>query len=185
VGSFALPPLGSSYDYERFDLTIARWWQLPWKQHVLKLHFFGGAITGRAPFFERYYVGDFSDLLPARELGTNFDRRPPPNFLGTDIVEVRYGDYAAELGAEYRIPLYRGTRSVYGIDFFGSGGFYGVAGHRDLVSPPSGYSGAALVPIDLTFNLGFRMDTSYGGFSFAFSNLLGFVPVRGQGPAGD
>jgi hypothetical protein len=28
------------------------------------------------------------------------------------------------------------------------------------------------------------MDTSAGGFVFAFSNALGFVPVRGKGPAG-
>jgi hypothetical protein len=28
------------------------------------------------------------------------------------------------------------------------------------------------------------MDTSAGGFVFAFSNVLGFLPVRGQGPAG-
>jgi hypothetical protein len=33
----------------------------------------------------------------------------------------------------------------------------------------------------LTFNLGFRIETSAGGFNFAFSNLLGLVPVRGEG----
>jgi hypothetical protein len=38
-----------------------------------------------------------------------------------------------------------------------------------------------LIPIDLTANVGFRMDTSAGGFAFAFSNVLGFVPVRSEG----
>ena len=61
---------------------------------------------------------------------------------------------------------------------------YGVAGERDLTDPPTGYSGLALIPIDVTANVGFRMDTSAGGFVFAFSNVLGFIPVRGEGPAG-
>ena len=79
------------------------------------------------------------------------------------------------------MPLYRGQRAVYGIDFFGSAGVYGVAHRRDLSDPPRGYSRLQLIPIDLTANVGFRMDTSAGGFAFAFSNVLGFVPVRSEG----
>ncbi len=176
----ALAPLGSDYGYQKFDLHASRWWQLPWK-HVVRLELFGGAIAGDAPFFEQYYVGDFSDFLPGRVLGLNFDRRPPPNFLDTAIVEVRYGHYAGKVGGEYRIPLYRGTRSVYGIDFFGSAGVYGVAHQRDLSDPARGYSRVQLLPVDLTANLGFRMDTSAGGFTFAFSNVLSFVPLRRKG----
>jgi hypothetical protein len=59
-----------------------------------------------------------------------------------------------------------------------------VGARRDLTRPAEGYSGLARVPVDLTGNLGFRIDTSAGGFAFAFSNLLGFFPVRGEGPAG-
>ncbi|MCC6900725.1 MAG: BamA/TamA family outer membrane protein [Polyangiaceae bacterium] len=181
AGEVGLTPLGSDYAYQKLDLSASRWWQLPWKQHVLRLEMFGGAISGDAPFFEQYYVGDYSDFLPGRMLGMNVDRRPPPNFLDNAIVEVRYGHYAAKLGAEYRVPLYRGQRSVYGIDFFGSAGVYGVAHRRDLTHPARGYSRLQLIPVDLTANLGFRMDTAAGGFAFAFSNVLGFVPVRGEG----
>jgi outer membrane protein insertion porin family len=184
TGEVALLPAALDYSYQRLQLSTSTWWKLPWKQHVARLELFGGAITGDAPFFEQFYVGDFSDFLPDRVLGLNFDSRPPQNFLGTQIVEVRYGEYALKLGGEYRIPLYRGRRSIYGIDLFGSGGIYAVAGERDLTDPPRGYSGLALIPIDVTANLGFRMDTSAGGFVFAFSNVLGFVPVRGEGPAG-
>jgi len=179
-----LLPAGSDYEYQRAEVQASRWWHLPWHEHVLRLELFAGAISGNAPFFEKYYVGDFSDFLPSRVLGVNFDRRPPRNFLGTDIVEVRYGEYAVKVAGEYRIPLFRGHRSIYGIDFFGSAGIYGVAGTRDITSPPAGYSGWSQIPIDLTGNLGFRMDTSAGGFVFTFSNVLGFVPVRGKGPAG-
>lgn len=181
----SLFPATRDYDYQRLEFSAARWWALPWKQHVLKFELFGGAIAGDAPFFEQFYVGDVSDFLPDRVLDLNFDRRPPPNFLGTDIVEVRYGKYAFRVGGEYRIPVYRGRRSIYGIDFFGSLGLYGVADERTITDPPTAYSGFARVPIDVTANLGFRMDTSAGGFVFAFSNVLGFIPVRGEGPAGD
>jgi outer membrane protein insertion porin family len=180
-----LLPAGRDYDYARVDVQTSRWFKLPWKEHVLRLSAFAGAISGNAPFFEQYYVGDFSDFLPDRVLGVTFDHRYPKNFLGTDIVEVRYGKYAADLNAEYRIPLYRGHHTIFGIDFFGSGGAYSVASDRDFTHPPRAYSGFARFPVDLTFNLGFRMDTSAGGFVFAFSNVLGLLPVRGQGPAGN
>ncbi|MBX3126393.1 MAG: BamA/TamA family outer membrane protein [Polyangiaceae bacterium] len=180
TGELGLAPFGSDYGFQRIDVHASRWWALPW-QHVVRLELFGGAIAGDAPFFEQYYVGDFSDFLPGRVLGLNFDRRPSPNFLDTAIVEVRYGHYAAKLGGEYRIPLFRGQRSVYGIDLFGSAGLFAVAHRRDLTDPARGYSRLQLAPLDLTANVGFRMDTSAGGFSFAFSNVLSFVPLRREG----
>ena len=162
LGEASLAPLGSDYPYAKLQIDAARWTLLPWG-HVLKLEAFGGAIMGDAPLFEKFYIGDLSDLLPDRVLDLAFDRRAAPNFLGTDIVEIRYGQYAAKLSAEYRIPLYRGRRSVYGVDFFTSAGIYGVANEIDLTQHARGYSGLATVPIDLTFNAGLRIETSAGG----------------------
>jgi outer membrane protein assembly factor BamA len=179
VGDTALAPFGSDYFYSKLQIKASRWWKLPWN-HVARLELNYGAVTGNSPFFEKFYVGDFTDLLPDRILDLNFDRRTAPNFLKTDIVEVRYGNYAAKVQGEYRIPVFRGHHSIYGIDFFGAAGVYGVASYRDLSDPPRGYNGFRRVPIDLTFNLGFRIDTSAGGFVFAFSNLLGLFPVRGE-----
>jgi len=179
IGDTALAPAGSDYGFIKLQVRASRWWPLK-SNHVVRLQLDYGAVTGSAPFFEKFYVGDFTDLLPDRVLDLNFDRRTAPNFLKTDIVEVRYGDYAAKVQGEYRIPVYRGHRSIYGIDFFGAAGIYGVASYRDLTDPPRGYTGFRRVPIDLTFNLGFRIDTSAGGFVFAFSNLLGLFPVRGE-----
>jgi outer membrane protein assembly factor BamA len=178
TGDTALAPLGGDYGFTKLQLRASRWWTLPWN-HVARLELNYGAITGSAPFFEKFYVGDFTDFLPDRVLDLTFDRRTAPNLLGTDIAEVRYGDYAAKIQGEYRIPLYRGHRSVYGIDLFGAAGIYAVAAYRDLTDPPRGYEGLRKIPIDLTFNLGFRIDTHAGGFVFAFSNLVGLVPVRG------
>ena len=179
IGDLSLTPLGSDYPYVKLQSRVQHWTRLPWG-HILRLEGFAGAIFGDAPLFEKFYVGDFTDFLPDRVLDLNFDRRAPPNFLGTDIVEVRYGQYALKLTGEYRVPLYRGRRSVYGIDLFASAGVYGVANQVDLVAHARGYSGFATVPIDLTFNLGLRVDTAAGGFVLGLSNLLGFIPVRGD-----
>ncbi len=179
VGEASLAPLGSDYPYAKVQAHLTHWFSLPWSGHVLALDGFAGAIFGNAPMFEKYYVGDFTDFLPDRVLDLNFDARPAPNFLSTDIAEVRYGQYAAKLDAEYRIPLYRGTRSIYGVDLFGAFGVYGVCDADAITNPPRGYEGFAKVPIDLTFNLGLRADTALGGFLFGVSNWVGFLPVRG------
>ena len=174
----SLTPLGSDYPYVKLQARASHWVPLSWG-HVLRLEGFGGAIFGEAPLFEKFYVGDFSDLLPDRVLELNFDRRAAPNFLSTTIAEVRYGSYAAKLSGEYRIPLYRGTRSIYGVDLFGSAGIFAVANNADLTNHARGYSGLSTVPVDLTFNLGLRIDTQAGGFTFGIANFLGFVPHRG------
>lgn len=173
----SLAPAGSDYAYERVDLHAQRFFGLPGGQ-VFSLSVFAGAIAGDAPFFEQYYVGDLTDFQPARLLGLNFDRRPSPNFLRTAIEEVRYAEYALKLTGEYRLPIYRGVRSVFGIDFVASLGAFALAGPREVRRPSPRFRGLARVPVDLTANLGFRLDTSLGGFTFAFSNVLGFLPVR-------
>ena len=175
----ALAPLGSDYSYVKLHARASHWMPIKWG-HVLRLEGNAGAIFGNAPLFEKFYVGDYSDFLPDRVLDLNFDRRTSPNFLGTDIVEVRYGQYAAKANLEYRIPLYRGTRSVYGVDVFTSAGIFAIADGRDLSQHPRGYTGFATVPIDFTFNLGLKIDTQAGAFTLGLSNLLGFVPVRGN-----
>jgi outer membrane protein insertion porin family len=174
-------PAGSDYPYEKLDLRAHRWWALP-RGHVLGLDLFVGAIAGDAPFFEQYYVGDLTDFQPGRLLGLNFDRRPAPNFLRTAIGQVRYAEYALKLNAEYRIPVYRGSRSIFGIDFFASFGAFALASPREITRPARNLSGLERIPMDLTGNLGFRLDTSLGGFVFTFSNVFGFLPVRqGEG----
>ncbi len=181
-GELALPVFGSDYDYQRFDISASRWWQIRGVPHVLRLQMYAGAETGYVvPFFEQYYVGDFTDFRAPRMQGLNFERRPPPNVFRTIIGEQRYGQYAAKLGLEYRIPAYRGSRSVYGIDLFMSAGLWGLISRHDLMNMPSDYTGLARIPIDLTANIGFRMDTSAGGLTFSFSNILSFIPIRGGG----
>ena len=175
----SLTPFGSDYPYTKVVVHGSQWFPLSWG-HVLHLEAFAGVVSGNAPLFERFYVGDLSDLLPDRALDLTFDRRAAPNFLSTDIVENNYGNYAAEIDLEYRVPLYRGTRSIYGVDLFGSFGIYGLANASNFTQYPLRYSGFATVPVDLTFNAGLRIDTQAGGFVLGLANLVGLIPVRGQ-----
>lgn len=169
-----LRPISSDYSYQKVDIDGS--WHLPMSHgHVLSFYGFVGLIAGNAPFIDQYYIGDLSDFRPGRILGLSFDDRPAPNFLDTSIAETRYGDYAAKVTAEYRIPIYRGTRSVYGLDFFAGGGAFALADQRQLERPPRDRHGFARIPIDLTASLGLKLDTSLGGFSFSVSNLLGFA----------
>jgi outer membrane protein insertion porin family len=179
-GELGLLPLGSNYDFQRFDVEASYFWHKRNSPHVFRLQLFAGAMRGNVPFFEQYYVGDFSDFLPARILSLNVDRRPSPDFLKTAIREVRYGQYAAEIAGEYRFPVYRGHRSVYGIDFFTRAGVFAVAHRRDLIDPAPEYQGLRRIPLDLTANLGFRLDTSAGGIVLSFSNVLGLLPAGGK-----
>lgn len=173
----SLTPLGSDYPYTKLVLRASRWMPLPW-DHVLRIEGILGSVFGDAPLYEKFYVGDYTDLRPHRALDLAFDRRAAPNFLNTSIAEVRYGDYAARLNFEYRVPLYRGTKSIYGVDFFGSAGAYAVANGRDITNPARGYHGFSKVPLDLTFNFGLKADTAAGGFSFGIANFIGFIPIR-------
>lgn len=176
----SLTPLGSDYPYAKLVLRGSRWMPLPW-DHVLRLEGIFGSVFGEAPLFEKFYVGDYTDLRPHRALDLAFDRRAAPNFFDTAIAEVRYGDFAARVNAEYRVPLYRGRTSIYGVDVFTSVGLYGVANGRDLERRARGYEGFASVPIDLTFNLGLRADTAAGGISLGIANFIGFIPIRSEG----
>ncbi len=173
----ALTPLGSDYPYAKLVIRASHWIPLKW-DHVLRLEAIFGGIFGTAPLFEKFYVGDYTDLRPHRALDLAFDRRAAPNFFGTSIAEVRYGDYAARINAEYRVPLYRGRSSIYGVDVFGSLGLYAVATSQDLQTRARGYSGPQSVPFDLTFNFGLRADTAAGGISLGIANFLGFIPIR-------
>ncbi len=179
----AAGPLGSDYVYAKFSVRAAQYVPLKWN-HTIKFEGFVGAVFGNAPLFERFYVGDFTDFLPDRVLDLTFDRRSSPNFLNTSIVEQRYGEYAAKLQVEYRVPLYRGSKALYGADAFASFGFFGVLQQRDLERSITGYNSGSRIPIDMTFNAGARFVFAIGTLQLGVSNFLSFLPVQAsQGAA--
>jgi outer membrane protein insertion porin family len=168
---------GSTYNYSKYTLSLDWFKKLPWG-HVIRLGFIGGLITGNAPLFEKFYIGDLSDFIPDRVLGMAFDKRSSFNLLRTSINAMRYESIAAKLLAEYIIPLYRKKKAIYGIDFFFSLGLFMLASPEDFSVPPAGYKDVSPAPIDLTANMGFRLDTSAGYFDISVGTLLNLIPIE-------
>lgn len=169
--------IGSSYDFVRVRAGWREWFRLPEAHHTLRLGLFVGAAVGDAPFFYRFYVADMSDLIPARVLELNLDRRAPPNLLGTAIREMRAQELAGRVDVEYSIWLYEGRDEVRGLVLYGLLGAYALLDRADLSVAIAGYEGAARAPIDLTFDVGLRLDTIVGVFQLGFSTLLGFIQL--------
>lgn len=169
--------IGSAYDFVRVQGSWREWFRLPEARHTLRLGLFVGAAVGDVPFFYKFYVGDLSDLIPARVLELNLDRRAPPNLLDTSIREMRAEELAARLDVEYAIWVYESRDALRGLQIYGLVGLYALADDDDLRIAIPGYSGFARVPIDLTFDVGLRLDTVVGVFQVGFSTLLGFISL--------
>jgi len=171
------PLIGSAYSYSKYVVMLDYYAKLPWN-HVLKVGLLVGFITGEAPLFEKFYLGDLSDLIPGRVMGMALDARRSFNLLRTSINLMRYEDIAAKVYAEYTIPLYRSKQNVYGVDFFFTLGFFMLASADDLTSPDRGFSDVSPAPVDLTANLGFKLDTAVGFFEISVGKLLGLIPIE-------
>ncbi|HXJ21179.1 MAG TPA: BamA/TamA family outer membrane protein [Polyangia bacterium] len=156
--------LGSDYTYVKSVFEGSAYFKMS-HGHALGLHLFAGAIAGDAPYFDRFFVGDLDLLLPRRALGINFSTESPPNFLGTSIPAHRYDDFAGRLMVEYAIPIWRRRGLVYGGDAFVAVGLLGMAS-KGTFNGPGG------PPLDLTGDLGLRLDTYIGVFTISVANAL-------------
>jgi len=165
--------LGSDYQFAKLVFQGSSYTPNRWG-HSFGVHLFGGALFGRAPLFDRFFVGDMNLLLPPRALGLNFSTQPSPNLLGTAIAGHRYDNFAGRVLFEYSVPLWRRHRLVYSGDaFIAVGGF--VMGSSGAFRDPS-RSGLAAYPFDLTGDIGVRLDTMIGVFTASVANALGRVP---------
>ncbi|NLY92877.1 MAG: BamA/TamA family outer membrane protein [Myxococcales bacterium] len=170
---------GSSYDFIRTQI-LARGYVPLEKRHVLRFSGFLGTVFGTAPFFYQFQISDLTDLLPSPALDIVLDRRPAPNLFGTAIAVMRNEEFAARVDVQYDFAIYRArSGGLRGLNLYANLGVLMLADPRDLRIAVPGYSGAAALPIDLTFDLGFMMETTVGVFQFGFSNLLGFIDLRG------
>jgi hypothetical protein len=174
-GDAASRLIGSDYSFLRLQVLARQWIPLPGGDHYLRLGLFAGTIFGDAPFFYKFHSSDLSDLIPSRILDMNIDNRPPPDFFGTAVVEMRAEEVAGRVDVEYGLPLYRGDGGFRAVDAYAGVGVYALADRNDLRVAIPGYKGLAQIPIDFTFDLGVRADTSVGVFQLGFSSLIGFI----------
>jgi outer membrane protein assembly factor BamA len=190
TGDLASGLIASDYEFVRVQSNINHYVPLPWG-HVLRVGGFAGAVFGYAPFFYKFFVSDLTDLQPSRIMGLNLDHRPAPNLIGvlqcgrafdsrcgTAISQMRQEELAARVDAEYTWPLARGRKKfLKNADAFFLFGIYGLADPNDLRVAVPGYHGFARLPIDLTADLGVRLDTEMGVFQLGLAKIL-WLPVQ-------
>jgi outer membrane protein assembly factor BamA len=189
-GDLASGLIASDYEFVRVQTNVNHYVPLPWG-HVLRVGGFAGAVFGYAPFFYKFFVSDLTDLQPSRIMGLNLDHRPAPNLIGvlqcgepfdsrcgTAISQMRQEELAARVDAEYTWPLARGRKKfLKNADAFFLFGIYGLADPNDLRVAVPGYHGFARLPIDLTADLGVRLDTEMGVFQLGLAKIL-WLPVQ-------
>ncbi|MDJ0764338.1 MAG: BamA/TamA family outer membrane protein [Myxococcota bacterium] len=175
---FSTEIIGSDYDFAKFTLTHDTYFPLG-KGHTLKLGLLIGLIMGEAPFFNQFFVGDFSSFVPSRLLEMNFSPLQP-NVLETSIVEMRYEDLAMSIGVEYALPFYRGKGFFYGVNGFVGAGIFALTSQSHLKIDPKGYSGYRAIPMDVTADLGIKVDTAVGLFVVSMGNMFRMIPSVGR-----
>ena len=170
--------LGSHYNFSKFTLTHDMHFPLA-PSHSIKVGLLLGLIMGDAPFFSQYFVGDFSAFVPSRVLEMNFSHLQP-NLLETSIEEMRYEDLAANIGLEYSFTFFRGEKFLYSVNGFIGAGLFALASRDSLRTDPKGYRGHQVVPMDLTMDIGVRVDTEVGLFVLSLANLFRLIPSIGH-----
>jgi outer membrane protein assembly factor BamA len=173
AGELSSGLLGSTYDYFKLVARYDHYFPVRWG-HIFSLQLRGGVVFGQAPFFERFFIGDFNDLVPSRALGLNFSTLPSRDIFGTSIDSKRYEEIALRTSVEYIIPWFRGGRFAYGGDFFFNLGLILLTSRAELRLRDRPLSES--IPVDLTVDAGLRLDTRIGIFRFSIGNGLGRIP---------
>lgn len=156
--------MGADYRFLKLGGRYERWFGFR-GGHVVSLHGGAGVIVGDPPGFDRFYVGDWNRLLAPRPLDLVVSTRPTRDFFGASRDAPTHGDLAGAVELEYSYALFRRTRRVYGGDLFAGVGVFGLGRFE-----PEGRA------IDLTFDVGLRLDTEIGVFELSLANGLGRIP---------
>jgi outer membrane protein assembly factor BamA len=159
---------GSDYHYARLRGRWQHWWPLAGERHTLSLAARGGIVFGRPPGFDLIYVSELDRLLPPRPLDLSVSTQRPLDLLGGNSAAPRLGSAGGVAEVEYRYRLFRRTQRVYGGDLFVAAGVFGL--RNDLAD----YADHA---VDLSFDVGVRLDTEVGIFEISFANALGRLPL--------
>lgn len=171
---------GSGYDYLKLLLQMNLAWEIA-PGHIMRFDGLGGWILGGAPFFKRFFIGDINDLVPARNLGLNFSSRHASDFFNTGADQLSYEDIAMRASIEYALPLADRLDLFDRIELFLSAGVYGattpsyrrddiILGIKPRTGDRTGF------PVDLTLDLGVRLETPIGIFGLSFANGIALIP---------
>lgn len=163
----------SDYEYLRFSLMHQSNIPLGKKAHILRVNSFFGAVVGDAPFFEKFFFNDLYTLAPSRIGKLNPSERGAFDIFDTGAGTLGYEDYIAHLALSYawqpvtrRFELF----ALVGATWANSKDTSRVT----LGIRPEGERGR--FPVDMSFNAGVRVKTSYGLFSLTLGHIFNLIP---------
>ncbi len=97
--------------------------------------------------------------------------------MGACARVMRARGCASGVDLQYELPLVRSPRRVRALNGYVNVGVYVLSDFDDLAVAVPGFVGASRIPIDLTFDIGLRMDTRVGVFKIGFSSVLGLIAL--------
>jgi hypothetical protein len=162
------PPGVGDFAFAALRARFRHWLPLAGR-HVLMLGAGGAALLGDPASFDWLYVSDLDRLLPRRPLGLAVSARAPFDVLGRNQGEPYVGRWGGLVEGEYRYRWFRRDRHIYRGDLFVAVGVYTLGGEIGGVAGQSA--------LDLTFDVGLRLDTEIGIFELSLANALGRVPL--------
>ena len=155
--------IGSDYDFSKYTLEADI--LLPtFRDHSWKLKAFGGLVQGDgAPFFEKYFVGDYFYFTTHK---SSLPRVWEINVSGV----TNYKTVAYSGGMDYAIPIF--TRGQY---FYRGYVYAGVLASRtasvdEIIKGTKDTQSEILTPV--SFDLGVKLDTSIGIFTISLAYWL-------------
>jgi outer membrane protein insertion porin family len=159
----------SELDQLGIRAAAEHWWPIGTGRHALALAGAGGILFGDPPPFDRFFPGDLNPLMTPRPLDLVVSTAAPFDVFDTGADERPSGNVflAGRVEYAYRI-LENSSRLLYGGQLFVTVGALGLGEHD---------GDRAGLGVDLTANLGIRLDTQIGLFELSLGNGLGRLPL--------
>ena len=154
--------LGGHYDYSKFTFAYERAFPT-WLDHSVRADAFFGLIYGKTPYFNKFFRSDLDISPPRRLLGLDFYK------------DNEFGDFAVSLGAEYNVPILSTDGPFYrfvafvAFDATMTGSIAEYFPLKDPDQEDRKQKTKIDLPIDLTFDIGIRVDTYIGVFRLSVS----------------
>lgn len=181
TAEFASPWLLSENEFNRYRLTLRRYFPLP-LDSVLKFNLVTGLITAPAgrqvPLFERFFMGGIFDVR-------GFDRNtlgprigvPASSDPGSSLSPFNIGgNKQLYLNSEFEIPILQAPMNLRGLLFFDVGNAYGEGESVSLGSlrKAFGWGIRWFSPVGpLRFEWGVPLDPKPGEDNFVFAFTIG------------
>ena len=162
----------SDYQYIRANLFHQSNFGLA-PQHILRLQTFAGLIYGDSPFFERFFYNDFYSFAPSRFQNLNPSDKGAFDLFHTGASSLSYEDFLVHLALTYAwqpmrqlLELFITVSATYADSFEQKALAIGIQPTRDRSN----------FPVDMSFNAGIRMQTTYGLVSITLAHIINLIP---------